>query len=267
MFVRLLSAAALTSGLFVTPAQPDSTAAVTTLHYKVGIVAQSTIDLSAVGAGEQKNTAGFTGFFTMTLQDTTGGKALTMVLDSMAIDSATQGQAMLQAAADSSKGSTWTGLLTEKGKIDNLVFVQGGPGAQQFEAVLAGFFPRGAAHTRKKGDVWSDTLSYTSTSDGGSNSIKMMTTFTAAGEGMYNNAKALTINTTSVTSSAGSQSTPGGDMQMEGTGKGVGTYYVTKEGTYLGGTNTLDSDILITTSQAPVPIPLKAHTVISISSF
>jgi len=267
MFVRLLSTAALAGGFIATPATPGPVSPVTTLKYKVGIVAQSTIDLSAMGAGEQKNTSGFTGFFTMTLKDTTGGRALTMVLDSMAIDTATQGRDMLQAAADSSKGSTWHGLLTEKGKIDNLVLVQGGPGAQQFEAVLAGFFPRGAAHTKKKGDVWTDTLSYSSTTDGGSTSIKMMTTFTAAGEGMFNNAKALTINTTSVTSSVGSQEGPGGDMQLEGNGKGVGVYYVSKDGTYLGGNNTLDSDIVITTSQAPMPIPLKAHTVITISSF
>ena len=128
----------------------------------------STIDLSAMGAGEQKNTSRLHRLLQMTLKDTTGGRALTMVLDSMAVDSATQGRGLLQAAADSSKGSTWHGLLTEKGKIDNLVLVQGGPGAQQFEAVLAGFFPRGAAHTKKKGEVWTDTLSYTSTSDGGS---------------------------------------------------------------------------------------------------
>jgi len=74
------------------------------------------------------------------------------------------------------------------------------------------------------------------------------------------------INTTSVTSSVGTQSGPGGDMDLEGNGTGVGTYYVSKDGVYLGGNNTLDSDIVITTSQAPVPIPLKAHTVITISS-
>ena len=68
----------------------------------------------------------------------------------------------------------------------------------------------------------------------GSTSLKMMTTFTAAGEGTYNNAKALTITTTSVTSSVGSQDGPGGDMQMEGNGTGVGTFYVTKDGIYLG---------------------------------
>jgi hypothetical protein len=267
MLVRLLSTAALAGGFIAAPAQPGTGSAVTTLKYKVGIVAHSTLDLSAMGAGEQKNTAGFTGFFTMTLKDTTGGKALTMVLDSMAVDSATQGRDMLQTAADSSKGSTWHGLLTQQGKIDNLVLVQGGPGAQQFEAVLAGFFPRGAAHTKKKGEVWTDTLSYTSTTDGGSTSLKVMTTFTAAGEGMYNNTKALSITTTSLTSSVASQESQGGDMQMEGTGTGVGSYYVTKDGVYLGGVNTLDSDIVITMSQAPAPIPLKAHTVITISSY
>jgi len=267
MFVRLLSSAALAGGLIATPAPTSHAAAVTTLHYKVGIVAQSTIDLSAMGAGEQKNNAGFTGYFTMTLKDTTGGKALTMVLDTMTVENATQGQAMLQAAADSSKGSTWKGLLTDKGKINDLVLVQGGPGAQQFETVLAGFFPRGAAHTKKQGDVWADTLSYTSTGEGGTTSIRMETTFTAAGEGMYNGAKALTINTTSITSSVGTQTGPGGEMDLEGHGTGAGTYYVSKDGTYLGGTNTLDSDIVINTSQAPMPIPLKAHTVVTISSY
>ena len=74
------------------------------------------------------------------------------------------------------------------------------------------------------------------------------------------------ITTTSVTSSVGSQDGPGGDMQMEGNGTGVGTFYVSKDGIYLGGTNTLDSDIVITTSQAPVPIPLKSHTIVTISS-
>jgi len=113
--------------------------------------------------------------------------------------------------------------------------------------------------------VWTDTLSYSSTSDGGSTNIKMMTTFTAAGEGMYGAAKALTINTTSITSSVGSQEGPGGDMQMEGHGTGVGVYYVSKDGQYLGGTNTIDSDIMITVTQAPAPIPLKAHTVITVT--
>jgi hypothetical protein len=266
MFVRLLSTAALVGGFTVSPAQPAPVSPVTTLKYKVGIVAQSTIDLSAMGAGEQKNTSGFTGFFTFSLKDTTGGRALTVVLDSMKVDSATQGQAELQTAADSSVGSSWHGLLTEQGRIDNLVFVQGGPGAQQFESVLTGFFPRGAAHTRKKGEVWSDTLSYTSTGNGGSTSIKMMTTFTSAGEGMFGTTRALVINTTSITSSSGSMEGPNGDMQMEGNGKGVGAYYVTKDGLYLGGTNAIDSDIMITVAQAPAPIPLKAHTVISVSA-
>jgi hypothetical protein len=266
MFVRLLSTAALTGGLVAVPAHPAPVSPVTTLKYQVSVVAQSTIDLSAMGAGEQKNTSGFTGFFTMTLRDTTGGRDLTVVLDSMRVDSATQGQAMLQAAADSSGGSTWHGLLTNQGKIDNLVFVQGGPGAQQFETVLVGFFPRGAAHTRKQGDVWSDTLSYSSTNDAGSTTLKTTTTFTSAGEAPYGGAKALVINATSVTSSVGSQEGPNGDMQLEGTGTGVGTYYVTKEGRYLGGTNTVDSDLVITVTQAPAPIPLKAHTVVTVSA-
>ena len=256
MFVKLLAASALTAGVVALPA-PSSP--VTKINYKISVVALSTIDLSAMGAGEQKSTTGFTGYFTMTLKDTTGGRALTAVLDSMRVDSATQGKAESAGCSPTPRpGATWHGMLTEKGKIDNLTFVQGGPGAQQFEAVLAGFFPRGNAHLRKKGESWTDTLSYSSTSAGGSTSIKLMTVYTNAGEGMYNGAKALTITTTSTTSSSGSQEGPGGDMQLEGTGIGAGTYYVAKDGRYLGGNNTVNSNMTITMAQAPAPIPLKA---------
>ncbi len=267
MFARLLTTAAVAGGFVAAPMAPAPAPAITTLHYKISIGAQSTIDLSAMGAGEQTNSTGFTGYFTMTLKDTTGGKALLAVLDSMVVDSATQGQAMLQTAADSARGATWNGLLTKQGKIENLVFAQGGPGAKQFETVLTGFFPRGEAHTRKKGDVWSDTLTYMSNSDGGGMSVTVMTAFTAAGEGMYAGAKALQINTTSVVTSAGSQDGPGGDMQIEGNGNGIGEYYVSRDGRYLGGTNTVNSDIVLTTSQAPLPIPLTQRTVITVSSY
>lgn len=267
MLARLLITAAMAGGFIAAPVPLDPSAAVTTLHYKIGVGAESTVDLSAMGAGEQKNSTGFTGYFTMTLKDTTGGKALMAMLDSMTVDSATQGRAMLESAADSAKGATWNGLLTKEGKVENLVFVQGGTGAKQFETVLAGFFPRGEAHTKKKGAVWSDTLTYTTNADAGSMSVTLQTTFTAAGEGMYDNAKALQVNTTSVVTSAGSQTGPGGEVQIEGTGNGVGEYYVTKEGRYLGGTNTVNSDIILTTSQAPLPIPLTQRTVITISSY
>lgn len=266
MLVRLLSTAALTGGLLAAPAQTGPAPSDTVLKYKVTIGTSSVIDLSAMGAGEQRNNAGFSGYLTMTLKDTTGGKALTAVLDSMVIDSAGQGLAMLQEAADSAKGSTWHGLLHKDGKIENLTLTQGGGGAQQFESMLAGFFPRGEAHTKKKGQTWSDTLNYTTESDAGAMSIVLVTNFTAAGEGMYHNAKALQINTTTTTTSAGSQVNQGGEMQIEGTGNGVGEYYVTKDGRYLGGTNTIDSEIQLTTSQAPLPIPLTQHTVITISS-
>jgi hypothetical protein len=266
MFIRFLSTAALAGGLVVAPPQADSAPSVTTLRYKVSTAIQSTVDLSMMGAGEQKSDAGFTGFLTMTLKDTTGGRALTAVLDSMMIDAAPMGDAMLQAAADSAKGSTWHGLLTKSGKIENLTLVRGSFGAQQFENVLMGFFPRGSAHTRKKGDVWADTLAFTSTSDAGTMNLTLNTTFTAAGEGTYEGAKALMITTTTATSSAGDQEGPGGAVQIEGTGTGTGTHYVTKDGTYLGGSDTLNSEILLTTSQAPMPIPITARTVVTISS-
>jgi len=262
MFVRFLATAALSGGAALTPT-PTPTAPPTTLRYKVSVNAQSTADLSAFGAGEQKNSTAFTGFFTMTLTDTTGGRAITILLDSMKVDSATGALDVLQAAADSAAGASWHGLLTGTGKIEALTSVQGNPGGQQFETVLVGFFPRGNAHTRKKGETWADTLSYTSTTEGGGTTVGLITNFTAMGDGMFGSTKALQVNTVTATTSSGSEVGPNGEMQVDGRGAGAGTYYVTKDGTYLGGTNTVDSNMEITVSQAPAPIPVKAHTVIS----
>jgi hypothetical protein len=268
MFVRLLASAALAGGFAALPAEPDPVSPVTTLKYRIGIAALSTIDLSAFGAGEQKSSAGFTGYFTMTLKDTSGGQALTILLDSMTIDSASPPPArtQLEGTAASSKGAIWTGLLTKDGKIENLVAVGSAAQSQQFETVLMGFFPRGAAHTRRQGEAWSDTLSYVSTSESGTLSLRITTNFTAAGEGMYRGAKAFTINTTSTTASSASNVSENGETQFEGTGSGVGAYYVTKDGRYLGGTNTVTGDITITTSQAPMPIPGTIQTIVTISS-
>lgn len=266
MFVRLIAAAALAGGIAVTPARPEPVAPVTTLKYQVSLAINSVVDLSAFGAGSQTTTVGMSGYFTMTLKDTTGGRALTAVLDSLKVDSASQGQALLQATADSAAGSTWHGLVTPKGKVQGLSMAQGGGGARQFETVLAGFFPTGSAATRKKGETWVDTLSYTSTNPDGTSVANVVTTYTAAGEATYGTGKALQLNTTSVTTSTSSQVTEQGEMTMEGAGKGTGTHYVTKDGTYLGGNSTVDSNLEITITQAPAPLPATLHTVITISS-
>jgi hypothetical protein len=52
MFVKLLAASALAAGAVALPAPKPP---VTTMNYRINVAAQSTIDLSAVGAGEQKN--------------------------------------------------------------------------------------------------------------------------------------------------------------------------------------------------------------------
>ncbi|HQR19182.1 MAG TPA: hypothetical protein PK948_12490 [Gemmatimonadales bacterium] len=266
MFAPLIATAALAGGIATSTPTPAPVSPVTTLKYKVSLAINSVVDLSVFGAGEQKTIVAMSGYFTMTLKDTTGGRALTAVLDSVHVDSASQGQELIQAAVDSSKGSTWHGLVTPRGKIEGLTLATGGSGARQFESVLAGFFPSGSAATRKKGETWVDTLSYTSTSDEGTSAANVVTTYTAAGEGAYGTGKALVLNTTSVTTSSSSQTGPQGEVAVEGAGRGVGTHYVAKDGTYLGGNSTLDSDLQITVTQAPAPFPGKLHTVITIAS-
>jgi hypothetical protein len=54
----------------------------------------------------------------------------------------------------------------------------------------------------------------------------------------------------------GTQPTPNGPAKLEGTGKGTGTYWVTQDGSYLGGDWQLESALTLTGSFADDPLPI-----------
>jgi hypothetical protein len=262
MFLRVTTAA-FAAGLLVQPLAAEPTAP-TVAKYRVTISAHSVVDLAAFGGGSQETTNIMSGFFTITTADTTGGRTFHAVLDSMHLDSVSLGREVMQAMADSAKGAAWHGFVTPNGNVQNLQAVGGNPGAQQFEGVLAAFYPRGT-QGRKAGQTWTDTLSYTSATEQGTTTITSITTYTAAGEATHEGVKALKITSTGTSTTSGVLNQQGGEAQLEGTGTTVGTWYLTRDGIYLGGQNDGNNDMTVTMPTAPMPIPVKARTTVTVA--
>lgn len=262
MFSRVTTAA-FAAGLLVQPLAAEPPAPTVT-KYRVTISAHSVVDLSAFGGGSQETTNIISGFFTITTADTTGGRTLHAVLDSMRLDSVSIGRDVMQSMADSAKGAAWHGLVTANGNVQNLTAVTANAGARQFEGVLAAFYPRGA-QGRKTGQSWTDTLSYTSTSEQGTTTITSITTYTAAGEATQGGVKALKITSTGTSTTTGMLNQPGGEAQLDGTGTTVGTWYLTRDGLYLGGQNDGNNDMTVTMPTAPMPIAVKARTTVTVA--
>lgn len=258
-----VTAAAFAAGLMVQPLAAEPPAP-TVARYRVTISAHSVIDLSGFGGGSQETNNVITGFFTITTTDTTGGHTLHAVLDSMRLDSMSQGREMMQPMADSAKGAAWHAFVTPNGKVQNLKALTANAGARQFEGILAAFYPRGGA-TAKAGQSWVDTLAYSSSGDEGTTSITSITNYTAVGEESRGGVKALKVTSTGTHMTTGVLNGMGGEAQLDGTGTATGTWYVAKNGLYLGGQNDLTSDMTITTGAAPAPIPVKARSTITVT--
>ena len=258
-----VTAAVFAAGLLGQPLATDPPSP-TVVKYRVTISAHSVIDLSGFGGGTQETNNVITGFFTISTADTTGGRTLHAVLDSMHLDSMSMGREAMQPLADSAKGAAWHAFVTPSGKVQNLKALTANAGARQFEGILAAFYPRGAA-TAKTGQTWVDTLSYTSSGDEGSTTITSITNYTAAGEESRDGVKALKITSTGTNTTSGVLNGMGGEAQLDGTGTAAGTWYLGKGGIYLGGQNDLTTDMTITTGSAPAPIPVKARSTITVT--
>lgn len=232
-----------------------------TTKYKVDLDVTSVVDLSGVGGAEQRNHVLMTGFITMTLTDTTGGRAMRAVLDSMTADSVPQ---ISQAIQDSARGSTWTGLVGPDNKITNLNGPTDNVAAAQFQGIISDFFPR-LRPGSKVGDKWSDTSNTTNETDASKSTTNTVTNYSVTGTENRNGTSALKVETAFAFSQAGTVNNPGGSFNMDGTGTGHGTFYVTQNGKYLGGMIERSAELSIT-GAAPDAIPVTVQMSMNVAT-
>lgn len=224
----------------------------TTTHYRVDQTIEQVLDASAIGGSEQRQRFTVSTYLTITLNDSAGGRALHAVVDSMRGDSTTP---VPQAVLDSARGIALHGFVAAGGRLDTIAPVHESPLAPQLTGVVRQLFPKVRSGV-KVGDGWADTTESTSPAGGGSMAIKRITNYKATGSEARNGVKATKIETTFTASVNGTQQTPNGPANIEGTGTGNEAYYLGPDGLYLGGTSTQNSKLTISGKFAPKPLPV-----------
>lgn len=251
----------LATAMILTPGAAPAQADTVTTRYRVDTRSESVADLSGVGAGEQRQTVAMSSFLTVQLADTTGGKSLRVVVDSMTID---PGSPIPPSMADSVRGMTWTGHLGPDGKVSNLKS-KSGTLNEQFTSMLNTFFPRTKGELNA-GNRWVDTVTVTNSDSASSTNARTITRWSVAGKEQHAGVEATRLDAAFDLTMTASGQTPQGTMDMEGTGTGTSTYFVAPDGKYLGGTSKLENDMTISVAAAPMPIPVTASTTTTITT-
>jgi hypothetical protein len=242
---------ACTSVVALAAAAPFSPAPVTT-RYRVDQTLTQDIDATAAGKGKQSISFTTSSFVTLTLTDSTGGKSVRIVVDSMRGDSSAPVPA---AVFDSAKGAEFHAFLSASGKLSELEAVNISDAAARIQGFLSDFFPWVKAGA-KAGEQWADTSAKTTTDGTDSVVVKRITAYKVIGSETRAARKALRIASEYQSTVAGTQPTPNGPARIEGAGKGSGTYFVSPDGLYLGGDWQLRSALTIAGAFTKEPLPI-----------
>jgi hypothetical protein len=211
-------------------------------------------EIDATAAGGAKQVISFTtsSFVTVTLVDSAGGKVMRVIIDSLKGDSATPIPA---AVLDSARGAELRGFVERSGKPTGLHPIHGTSAIAQVQGLLSDFYPWTKAGI-KVGQSWTDTTAKVNGVGVDSVTVRRVSAYKAspAENQQPRNAVMIVEDFSSVIE--GTQPTPGGSARIEGTGSGKGSYYLGKDGKYLGGTWQQQSSLKVSGSFAPEPLPI-----------
>lgn len=154
-------------------------------------------------------------------------------------------------------GATWSGTMTQRGKVTQgeiTVPTGGDAGSPQF-AGLKRFLPV-VREGMKVGSTWTDTTTNGFTQSGAEvNNVtvadyRIERDTTIAGEAAW------IVSYTGTTKIAGKGNQQGADFVIDGQGKSTGMHFLGKTGTYLGRTDTEESNMTVTVEAAGLVIPI-----------
>jgi hypothetical protein len=110
-----------------------------------------------------------------------------------------------------------------------------------------------------------DTSNTTNESDASTSTTNTITNYSVTGTESRHGASALKVETAFAFSQTGTVNNPGGSFNMDGTGTGHGTFYVTQKGKYLGGMIERSAQLAIT-GAAPDAIPVSVDMTLNVST-
>ncbi len=223
-----------------------------TLRYRLDQTLTQEMDASADGKGKQAISFSTSSFLTVTMTDSTGGKVVRMVVDSMRGDSTSPIPA---AVFDSARGAEYHAFLNSSGKLSEIEPVSTSTATREVQGFLTDFFPWVRAGV-KVGDTWADTSSRSTIAGDDTVVVSRIVAYKAAAKDKRDDQQAIRVTTDYSSTVAGTQPTPSGPARIEGKGKGTGTYFVTPDGRYLGGNWDLSSALTVTGAFAEHPLPI-----------
>lgn len=229
-----------------TPAPPA------THRYKLDVKTTQVVNLAALGQGEQRVEISGAGFVTVSMVDSAGGQSVKVVLDSLTLG---EGSPIPPEAAKGAAGATWTGYRNANGRVNDLKLTSENAAASAIEGVLQQLFPPYKAGT-PVGKPWTDT---TETTRNGSIAIRTVTNFQTSADNL-NGQKVTKLAGSSASSISGSQESPQGTLQIDGTGTAISSWMVAADGTCVSSTYSGSQDLKITIAVAPEPLPLSVKT-------
>jgi hypothetical protein len=240
----------------------ETSAPPTKTRYKIDQTSSQEIDASAVGGPKQSVTNHLVAYVLITLADTTGGRTMHVVVDSVVGDTAS---AIPKAVLDSLKGGTYHGQVAPNNRITDLRPMNGAEANTPITGLLSNFYPR-VRTGWKTGDSWTDTTETTNPVPNGQLTVRTVTNYKANPAEQRDGQKASRIDAAFASSLTGSQETPNGSASFTGSGTGTATQYLTSDNRYLGGTTTQTSNLSVTGSFAPQPIPITIKQTTTVST-
>jgi hypothetical protein len=236
-------------------ALPTAAPAPQTTRYLIETTIEQVQDLTAFGQGEQTITVTQSAEITVTLTDSANGKAMHVVVDSVAASGAMAPPASALAGL---KGAWVHGHLDREWRASS--FTASDDTSEvlaQLKATLQTFHPR-LKPGFKSGETWTDTTTIESASAAAKNRTTMVTQYTAGSEEPVAGEQATKVTATFTSSSAGTLNNPmAGELQVEASEQGEGVYFVGADGRFLGGTGTATGKASVTAASLPGPIPVK----------
>jgi hypothetical protein len=248
MVARFVACSALAALAAAHPTAPRPR----TAKYRVDQTTTQQIDATAAGKGKESISFSTSSFVTLTLTDSTGGKSVRIVVDSMRGDSATP---IPPAVFDSARGAEYHAFLASTGRFSELEAVNVSEAAARVQGFLTDFFPWVKAGA-KEGEQWGDTTSKATMYGSDTVVVRRVTNYRVAGKDRRDARKAMRVTSEYRSTVAGTQPTPNGPARIDGQGKGTGAYLVTSDGVYLGGDWQLESALTIAGSFSNEPLPI-----------
>lgn len=251
MQVRTLSIAALVVGVTAFTPRPTPPSV---QRFKVTETNHQVVDLTGVGGPQQTSHVVTSSYLTVTRSDSARGQAVTVVIDSIHLDSL-DAQGVDPSTFDSLRGSRATGWLAPDGTLQNVQADTAKGGVAK--GALRLLFPK--LNTRVKvGDRWTDTTDVPGQGNGllANATIKRVTNWAVNSGQAPDGTNARKVESAFSESITGQMETGQGAIGYDGTATGTGTYFLNPAGQQVGCSTTLNLSLSLTAPGAPEPIPV-----------